>query len=102
VPTLLRGDEQELGKRSRDVAFLLYGDRRAVMNWDQITTYDPDLGEPFRTRTLDRTDTDDDTDLMNAIKQFGVNGGVTQYEADEDTSEFNRFDMEIGTRSNVL
>ncbi|GAA0193346.1 hypothetical protein GCM10009000_002850 [Halobacterium noricense] len=85
VPTLLRDEEHELGKESRDVAFALYGDRRAAMNQQHITTYDPSRSEPYRTRTLEGSPAADDDDLIASIREFNIEGGVTRYDADEET-----------------
>ena len=85
VPTLLRGEQHELGSEARDVAFALYGDRRAAMNTEHITTYDPSRSEPYSTRTLDGSPVADDDDLIASIEEFDIEGGITRYDADEET-----------------
>lgn len=83
IPTLLRGEEHEQGKSSRETAFALYGDRRAAMNRSRITTWGPD--EEYQTRTLNGEAADRDRNLERAIEDFDIDGGITRYDADEET-----------------
>jgi len=85
VPTLLRGEEHQLGVESRDVAFALYGDRRAAMNREHITTYDPSRSDSYETLTLDGSPAADDEELVEAIEGFDIEEGITRYDADEET-----------------
>lgn len=84
VPTLLVGEEHGLGRPERDVAFGLYGDRRAATDGEHFTTYDPETDE-FRTRDLQGRPAEDDPDLERAIEEFSLDGGITRYDADEET-----------------
>ena len=83
IPTLLRSEEHELGQQSRETAFALYGDRRAAMNRERITTWGPD--GVYDTRTLVGESAEEDPDLEEAIDKFDIGGGITRYDADEET-----------------
>lgn len=83
IPTLLRGEEYELGQKSRETAFALYGDRRAAMNRERITTWE--LNKGYDTRNLLDESADQDSELKKAIDEFGIHNGITRYEADEET-----------------
>lgn len=87
VPSMLIGEEHGLGKADRDVAFALYGDRRAAMNRDGIVTHDPDAdgGAQYTARDLQGNDTEIDDDLKEALGAFDIDGGITRYDADEET-----------------
>jgi len=70
------------------VAFALYGDRRAAMNRDGIVNYDPDPddgGETHTARDLQGNDAAMDAGLEAALEDFDVDGGITRYDADEET-----------------
>lgn len=84
VPTVLTGKEHGLGRFEREVAFGLYGDRRAAMHDQRITTYDSDDGE-FLTRNLYGEPAGGDEELEEAIEEFTLEGGITRYDADEET-----------------
>lgn len=83
IPTLLRSKEHELGQQSRETAFALYGDRRAAMNRERITTWGPD--EVYDTRTLVGESAEEDRELEEAIDKFDIGGGITRYDADDET-----------------
>jgi hypothetical protein len=83
VPTLLTGDEHGRGEFQREVAFGLYGDRRAAMNREHVTTYDPE-DDTYRTRTVGGGEADRDEELVEAIRSFDLAEGVTRYDADEE------------------
>jgi hypothetical protein len=55
------------------------------MDTKHITTYDPSRSEPYRTRTLDGSPASDEEDLIAAIEEFDIEGGITRYDADEET-----------------
>lgn len=84
VPSILTGEEHGLGRFDREYAFALYGDRRAATDGERFTTYDPDADE-FETRTLTGDPAEDDPDLEEAIEEFSLDGGITRYDADEET-----------------
>ena len=85
VPSILADEEHGLGRFDRDVAFGLYGERRAATDGEQFTDYDPGRDETYRTRTLNGEAADDADHLREAIEEFTLDGGVTRYDADEET-----------------
>lgn len=87
VPSVLADEEHGLGRFDRDVAFGLYGERRAATDGERFTDFDPDRsrGEQYRTRTLTGDGAADAGHLREAIEEFSIDGGVTRYDADEET-----------------
>ena len=83
VPMLLLGEGHETGQCDRETAFALYGERRAAMNDERITTWAPDEG--YETRTLSGEPTDQDDELERAIDRFEIDEAITRYDADEET-----------------
>lgn len=55
------------------------------MNRDHIVNYDPDADPEYTARDLHGDDAPMDDDLKDALQAFDVDGGITRYDADEET-----------------